>query len=325
MTQIDSRPATVPAERVRGGVTVWAAIGIFWIVLSAQAYIRWLASDTEFAAAPLLGPDELEHWRLIGLRIVEAISVAVLAGFVWFCVIRPWLRTGRLSLDGKFVLGGMVAFSSDVILNLREYLFAWNANNINMGSWASFLPFHSADSSSRYAESIVWGPPMYVYFCAGVAIVACSYATRLRTRYPGMSNVTLFSLIWVGEFVFDIVVECVIMQTTHAYAYTRTVSWLTLWPGEVHQFPLTEAILVATLGCFYTWMRMAALEHPQGLSPVERGFQRWPQRLQAPIRTLAVIGFCSAATVLIYHLPTNWFGLAGDSYARLPSYLLPGS
>lgn len=312
------------SDRRRGGVTVWAAIGVFWLVLSLQAYVRWIGSGTEFAPAPVLGPDTLDTWRLVGIRILEVASLAVVAGFLRFCVVKPWRATGRLSLDGKFVLGGLVAYSSDVLLNVRSYLFAWNAHNINRGSWAAFMPFHSPGASGRYAESFLWGPPMYVYFCAGVAIVACTYARRLRDRRPGISYVTLFTLVWLGEFLFDLVVEVAIMHGTNAYAYTRTVKWLTLWPGSVHQFPLTEAILVASLGCLYTWMRMAALDHPQGLSPVERGFERWPARLQGPVRTLAVIGFCSAATVLIYHLPTNWFGLAGDSVARLPSYMLPG-
>jgi hypothetical protein len=165
---------------------------------------------------------------------------------------------------------------------------------------------------------------MYVYFCAGVAIVACVYARKLRDRYPGLSYVTLFSLIWLGEFLFDLVVEVAIMHATNAYAFTRTWHLLTLWPGSVHQFPLTESIFVANLGCLYTWMRMAALDDPRGLSPIERGFERWPARLQGPVRTLAVIGFCSAATILVYHLPTNWVGLAGDSFANLPSYMRAG-
>jgi hypothetical protein len=318
-------PQAVSAEdRGKGGVTVWAVAGVIWLIISAQAYLRWACSGAEFAPAPVLGPDELESWRLVGIRVLEAISVAVLAGFLWFCVVKPWRATGKLSLDGKFVLGGLVAFSSDVVLNLRAYIFAWNAHSVNLGSWSSFMPLHDRTVSGRYAEALLWGPPMYVYFCAGVSILACACATRVRARFPGMSNVTLFSLIWLGEFAFDLIVEVLIMRTTHAYAYVRTLRPLTLWPGQVHQFPLTEAIFVATLGCLYTWMRMAAREHPEGLSPVERGFQRWPVRLRGPVRTLAVIGFCSTATVLIYHLPTNWVGLAGDSIINLPSYLRAG-
>jgi hypothetical protein len=42
------------------------------------------------------------------------------------------------------------------------------------------------------------------------------------------------------------------------------------------------------------------------------------------VRTLAVIGFCCAATILIYHPPFNWLGIVGSSKANLPTYMWPG-
>lgn len=165
---------------------------------------------------------------------------------------------------------------------------------------------------------------MYVYFCAGVAIVACRYAVPLRARYPQMSNVTLYSIIFAGEFAFDFVVENVAIRLTHGYAYAQTYEPLTLWAGEVHQFPLYESFLVATLGVLFTWMRMQAMADPRGLSPVERGFERWRPGLQPAVRTLAVIGFCCVVIIGIYHLTFNWLGLVGTSVADLPSYMLPG-
>ena len=70
---------------------------------------------------------------------------------------------------------------------------------------------------------------------------------------------------------------------------------------------------------------MNAIEDPKGVSLVEKGFEKWPKSLQAPVRALAVIGFCAAATILIYHLPLNWLGLIGDSKSKLPDYMRPGS
>lgn len=77
--------------------------------------------------------------------------------------------------------------------------------------------------------------------------------------------------------------------------------------------------------------RMRRISYPAGkqlrfrsLSPLERGFERWRPALQPSVRTLAVIGFCCAATILIYHLPFNWLGVIGSSMANLPSYLMPG-
>ncbi|KAH8761728.1 hypothetical protein BGZ57DRAFT_992721 [Hyaloscypha finlandica] len=321
----------------RGFVTLWAAFGLIWVLTAVQAVIRWIFSS-DFSPAPVLGPDAYPLFRMIGLRVLEVASVGVVLGFAYFCVIAPlWTTnttldgpakqyTGRLSLDGKFVIGGIVAWITDGFLNCREYLFAWNAHSVNMGVWTRFLPFHNPHGPTQYAEGLLWGMPMYVYFCAGVAIVACEVVVKpLRKRWPGVTDAQLFVVIWVCEFVFDFVVENTIIRGTHAYSFPKTFGPLTLWKGEVHQFPIYESVFVATLGSAYTRARMDAIEDPKGLSPVEKGYERWPKILQAPVRALAVIGFCAAATILIYHLPLNWLGLIGDSTSRLPSYMRPGS
>ncbi len=311
-------------DRTRtGGATVWAAIAIVWLVVAVQALARWVFSP-DFGPAPLLGPDRMPTWNMVGLRVFEGLSLIVLVCMVWFCVVVPWRRTGRLSLDGKFVIGGLAAFVADAFLNSYTYLFAWNAHNVNIGVWTAFLPFHNADTSSRYAESLLWGPPMYVYFCAGVAIVGCKAYFALRSRLPNLSNVSLLTIVFVGEFAFDFAVENVAIRVTHGYAYAQTYGPLTLWSGSQFQFPLYESFLVAALGLLYTWMRLQASQSVDGRSPLERGFERWRPGLQPAVRTLAVVGFCCAATILIYHLPFNWLGIIGASTADLPSYLLPG-
>jgi Spirocyclase AveC-like len=306
-----------------GGATVWAAIAAVWLVIAVQALVRW-GFSSDFGPAPLIGPDRMPMWNLVGLRVFEGLSVALLLSLIWFYVIVPLRRTGTLSLDGKFVIGGLAAFVADAFLNSYTYLFAWNGHNVNLGVWTAYLPFHNPVASSRYAESLLWGPPMYVYFCAGVAIVGCSAYFALRSRWPHLSNVSLLAIVFVGEFVFDFVVENLAIRLTHGYAYAQTYGPLTLWAGSQFQFPLYESFLVAALGLFYTWMRLQAVQSADGLSPVERGFERWRPGLQPAVRTLAVIGFCSAATILIYHLPFNWLGVIGASTANLPSYLLPG-
>ncbi len=322
---VDQRdPAAARPPAAKGAVTVWAAVAVGWFVVAGQAVVRWMSSDTEFAPAPVLGPERIPTANLVALRIFEGLSLAVLVALIWFCVVKPWLSSRKLSLDGKFVIGGMVAFFADGFLNSYTYLFAWNANSVNMGVWTRYLPFHTPDSSTRYAESLLWGPPMYVYFCAGVAIAACSLYFWLRSRWPALSNVSLLTIVFAAEFTFDFVVENLAIRLTHGYAFAQTYRPFTLWAGSQFQFPLYESFLVAALGLVYTWMRLQALQSADGLSPVERGFERWRPSLQPAVRTLAVIGFCSIATILIYHLPFNWLGIVGASMADLPSYMWPG-
>lgn len=309
----------------QGPATFLALIGVVWFVICVEVIARWVTSGEEFQPAPKIGPDVMEPWRLVSLRVFEAISLAVMFAFVWYCVIKPLRQTGRLGLDGKFVIGGLICFVADAFLNVHEYLFAWNSENVNRGVWVRFLPFHNPEAPSRYAESLIWGPPMYIYFCAGVAIVACHEVKRLRRRFPSLnSKFVVFLWVFAFEFIFDFVVENVVIRVTHAYAFAKTYEPLTLWAGEVYQFPIYESILVAFVGCVFTWARMEAEERPAGQSPIEIGVERWRPSMQPWVRDFAVLGFCMVTLVFVYHLPFNWLGLIGTSYADLPSYLLPG-
>ena len=57
-----------------GSTTFLAAIGLIWFAVSVVVIARWVGSD-HFTPAPKIGPDEMESWRLIALRIFEVISL----------------------------------------------------------------------------------------------------------------------------------------------------------------------------------------------------------------------------------------------------------
>ncbi|KAL1969091.1 hypothetical protein VTN77DRAFT_345 [Rasamsonia byssochlamydoides] len=87
-------------------------------------FVRWVASD-EFRPAPVFGPDQFATWRLVRLRIFEALSVGVLLAHLWFCVLVPLKQErDQLSLDGRHVIGGLLAVFADGF----QYIFMWNAH-----------------------------------------------------------------------------------------------------------------------------------------------------------------------------------------------------
>ncbi|KAF5013807.1 hypothetical protein FDECE_225 [Fusarium decemcellulare] len=319
-------------ESRNGMASVMATFGLAWTIMWIQALIRWFASPTEFQPAPILGPDKLETWRMVCLRIFEALSVGVLLVHFWFCLLvpafpylkhfKPSEEPRRFTLDGRHVVGGLIALCADGFLNCQQYIFMWNGNSINRGVWAKFIPFHNHESSSRYAESLLWGPPMYVYFCAGFGIIGTGMATKIRKRVPYLTDAGVFTIVWCIEFCLDFIIENTAIRLTHGYGYAKTYRPLTLFQEQVHQFPIYESIFVASLGCIFTIMRMKSIEH--GLSPIERGYEHWDPRLHNFIRTFAVIGFCAASVVFLYHLPLNWLGVIGDCHANMPSYMKPG-
>lgn len=127
------------ADRARSGaVTVWAVIGVVWLVFIGQVLLRWITGDDgSFGPAAIVGPDEMDTWRLVAMRVVEAISVGIMVAMAWICLIRPWRETGRIGLDGKLYIAATLAAPIDPLINYFHWTFAWNANAVNWGSWGT--------------------------------------------------------------------------------------------------------------------------------------------------------------------------------------------
>jgi hypothetical protein len=301
---------------------MWAGVGVVWSLVAAVTLAGWVTGD-DFGAPEVRGPDEMAPGRLVGLRIVEVVSTGVLLLAFHHLAWKPWRRERRVSLDALLLIGGLTGFVMDCWLNTQSFLFAFNANSVNLGAWSSSLPLHDDSVPSHYAESLLWGLPMYIYFCAALGYVGTLGARALRRRHPGLSTQAILAILFVGDLTFDFVVENVIIRTSEAYSFVQTSGPLTLWDGEQHQFPLYESFLVACVSMCFTYARWSADWDPDGLSIIERGTLDLPRRLQLPVRALAAIGFCAAVLMIFYHLPFNWISLTGDSFADLPSYLAP--
>jgi hypothetical protein len=315
---------TVEQDERGGYIGAWAIAGVLLAALAASIWVRWVTSGTEFDPAPVLGPDEIPTWNLVVLRIEEGLSFLEMAALFTFAFYLPRKRFGKLGLDAKIALGCLIGSVTDGVLNMHQYLFAWNAHSINMGSWASFVPTASPDHQSRYAEALIWGIPMYTYFCIGVAIYGCRLILKLRKRYPGISNARCFGIVFAIACVFDAVVENLVIRLGHGYAFARTPESLTINAGSQFQFPIYEMVSVALLGVLFTGLRLSAVDSPDNLSYVERGFHRLRPAVQGPARWFAIIGWCVLTLFVVYHLPFQFFGMTGDSAADLPSYMLPG-
>lgn len=319
---LHSKAAGSRLARRQGTVYPWAIWGTLWTLIALTAWARWMASDTLFMSAPIVPGDEMEPWRLLALRALEAVSMLVVLQITWKGMIRPWLTERKFGLDAMLLCGGVIGFSADALLNLHELLFAFNAHSVNMGVWTSFLPFFT-EGPPRYAESLLWGFPMYVYFGIGASYAGCSIIATLRSKYPGISNAAVFSVAYAVFFVADFILENAIIRTTHAYMFTKTYGPLTVFEGSIYQFPIYESILSSIVCLGFTVIRQSAMDDPGGLSSVERGADSIAPRYRTAVRTMAIIGATGALFIVGYHLAFNWLGLIGTSVVEMPSYMYP--
>jgi hypothetical protein len=321
-----SDPAVGPADSATapdrtGGVVLWAIAGVAWIVFITQALVRWVSSDSLFRPATIHGPDRFEGSALVVLRLIEAASVVILAATIWVFLLRPLINQRRLTLDGMIVIGSLLASGIDPLINYFHYTFAWNAHALNVGSWLAFFPL--AQGPTRYGEGLVWFIPQYLYLGIGFAAIECKIIRALRRRYPTIPNVRSFAMAFAVVFAIDILVEQLFIRTG-VYAFPRTWEALTLFAGSRFQFPVYESIFVAVYAAGFTWLRMSAHDDPAGEPFIHRGISRWQFPLQAPIRLLAVVGFCAVWPAVAYFLPWSWMSVHPDSFINVPSYMLPG-
>ena len=313
---------SAPGDARKGMVSLWAVAGALWIVFVVQAWGRWVASDTQFGPAPILGPDEFGGTALLVLRVIEVVSLVIVGATIWAFLLKPLIAQRRLTLDGMIVIGSLLASAIDPLINYFFYTFAWNAHALNLGSWLAFFPL--AQGPTRYAEGLAWFIPQYLYLGIGLAAIECRIILALRRRVPHISNIRAFGIGFVAMFAVDIVIEQVFLRT-RVYAFPRTWEALTLFPGTEFQFPVYESLFVAVYAAGFTALRMSAHDDPHGVSFLERGIQRWTPKLRIPITLLAVIGFCAVWAAVAYFVPWSWMSVNPDSLIDVPSYMLPGN
>ncbi|HWJ82438.1 MAG TPA: spirocyclase AveC family protein [Nocardioides sp.] len=327
MTQLSARPAARPAADQAPPrsypVLAWAVLGALWMALCVHTVLGWVTSDRDFGPAELSPGDTMPTSSLVALRVVEVASVLVLLAAIWFLAVRPWRLRREVRIEGLLIVGGIFGFVMDSWLNVYGFLFSFNSHSVNLGAWSAHLPFHTPGVPTEYGEALLWGLPMYVYFCSGEAALGLGVRALLLRRWPRMSPTLVLALMWVFFFVFDFVIENLIIRTSEAYSFVRTEGALTLWDGQQYQFPLYESFLVACVAMAFASVRMSAERDPEGRSFIERGVEHLPTWSHHPARLLAATGYAAAVLMICYHMPFNWLSLGGSSMADLPSYLTP--
>lgn len=316
-TTAPEQPSIRPAP---GPLTFWSAFGAVTLTLAVYSWGRWVLSDDFVRAEP--GDDQFRfHWYL---RAFEVFSMTATAAMLWWFVARPWLRTRHVPIDGKILLGMMVAYVVDPTLNLFNHSFAMNAHSLSFGSWAGYLPLFPSPGQERFAEGLLWAQPLYMYFGLLAAMGGCWVLHRLRAWLPRSSTATHYAVLFVLFMVADCIAEVGLLVYPQMYVFPGVPEHFSLFAGEIYQFPLYQSVFAAVFASMVTWLRDSVDE--TGRSAVERGVDALPMSSLRKHLTsyLAVTGFCTAAA-LSYFLPYSFATMYADTYIELPSYLETGA
>jgi len=303
-------------ERKPGPLVFWSAFGAIATVLAAVAWIGWLTSSDFHRVDP--GPDHYPFLRY--LRTVQVVSVVVSVAMIGWFVVRPWRRERRVPIDGKILLGMVIAYYVDPLLNVFNHTFAMNAYAFSFGSWSGFMPGYPSPGQQHFAEGLLWAQPLYMYFGLLAAMGGCQILRLLRGRMRRASTATLYAIVFVVFVLADVVVEMVFIVHPQLYMFPGVPRHFSLFAGKIYQFPLYQALFAAVFATMVTWLRDSV--DATGRSAVERGVDDLgfsPLRRHAT-SFLAVTGFCTASA-LGYFLPYAAATMNADTYVDLPSYL----
>jgi hypothetical protein len=245
---------------------------------------------------------------------VIGVGGALLA--IWFLLIRPWRRTGRMTIDGMFVIAFFQLWSfQDAFCNYTVAQFQWNAVFVNVGSWYSWVPGWMSPRAHFLAEPILFCGGLYIWLFA-TGVIALNWVMRkAKQRWPRIGKVGLV-LIAMGTAGFlDFVFEVAWLRQG-LYSYGAHVNALTLFPSKQYAFPIYEAVLWGI-----TWGALASLRYfknDKGQMQVERGLDtvKTSNKRKQLLRFFAVLGAVNMSMLLFYNIPYQFFGLEANSIPK---------
>ena len=299
-------------------VKLFALVGVLISLEYAHVLVQWVLSP-DFRPAPV-GPDVIPHGTLIGLRAMEAFFALGSIAFLWFRLIKPWYRDGKVSWDGLFMLAMLTMWVQDPMVNYFNYTFMYNAYFVNMGSWATFLPGWQSPRQNHFPEPIFLMGGVYLWITVVNVVVFAWVMGKLRVWLPRMTV--------LGHLPFAYACLCVIDLLTDIpgpwqgfYAYAAGPRLGTVWAGTPQQLPLYTVFAMSFLYLILGLLRY--YRNDRGESWAERGVSamKLPEGAKTALRFFALVAFCNLSYFVNYFMPYNWLAMQADSMPKYPSYM----
>ena len=329
VTESISRTAVLGTETPRpsSSIKIWATVGAVFLALTVYLFVRWVSGPYFEPVAS--GPSEPPMYMKIPL-IANAVVLWIGLPFaLWFFIIRPWWRERRITLDGMLLVSMALMMFQDPMLNYYSTWCTYNAWLFNRGSWAPYIPGWVAHEEPGHTvpEPLLTNIPGYMYGVLLLTIVGCALMRKIKSRWPGISNLRLVLVTYAIAIVFDFIMEGLILLPIGFYSYPGAIQSLSINAGTYYQYPIYEGFMwggvQAALCClrFFTDDRGRTVVE-RGLDQIRGGFVK-----QQFVRFLAIFGGVSACFFLFYNVPATWLGTQADPWpedVQKRSYFNPG-
>ena len=313
--EISRRLAGKPARPVLW----WAGLGALFVALMVVTIGQWMLSP-EFRPAPT-GDDPMPPWMPAWLTSVECFFSGGALICFWFYLIRPWIKEGHITWDGRFVLACATIWYLDPVDNYFNFTFTYNGHFHNMGAWCNFIPGWVSPRGENFAEPYLFIGAFFMWVFFLIAAIGCWMLDKLKIWLPQLSNLAHIVLVFFIFAALDLIFEGLLTHTG-VIAYVAVYSPLALWAGTPDQFPLYESTSIAAVSIGVILMRYYRDDH--GHTVFEKGLHQLA--LSAPVKrllsTMAMIAGVQLILIIGFFGQYEFFALKADSFAKYPSYQL---
>jgi hypothetical protein len=296
----------------------WAVVGTSFLCLAAYVWGSWILSP-DFRPSPT-GPDPLPHNVWLSLRIVETIASLTIVTMLGLFLVRPLIKDKAIGLDGMLMLNFLLMWWTDPIDNYINFSFMYNAHAVNMGSWTRFIPGWGYPNPQNFPEPLLLRGGFYIGFTLINVLFGCWLLRKTVELQPTMKWGWRFAILFVALAIVDIVVENAIMRTGIA-AYPGVIKSISLFPGEVYQWPLYEAGILGVVNSGFVFLRY--FKDDKGQTFVEKGIDnlKLTSGKKKLVTFLALAGFIQPWFLIGYYLPYNLFVIHAETFPAYPSYM----
>ena len=305
-------------------VMVWAALGAAFLAFQFYVLGAWVFGPHFVPTDP--GPDPISANTLLLFKWMQIVIPLAAAYMAWKMLFGPWLRTGRLTTDGRILFAAAMIFFWDMSLNFSSIALFYNSHLVNFGSWSNGAwPGWFSPTGHLLPEPFVFIMPAYLALVFVQVLFVCWALRKAKARWPQMNLLTTLAVMVVSLTVIDSIIEIAVIRTGF-YAYPGSIASLTLWYGETYQFPLTEGFFFGGLGLGSIAV-IYYFRDDRGQTIAERGIEslRYSDVTKSWLRTLAIYGYMHTAFFVLYFIPCQFITLNADPFPQgYPSYMTNG-
>ena len=287
-------------------VVIWATLGTLLLTFEAWIIFRWVTGPFFVRVEP--GPTQPPTWMKVELILWQTLSIPVGLALIYWFIVRPWRREGRVGIDGILVAAFCTVVFQDPLSSYGGHWFAYNTWMFNRGSWVNSVPGWNSYGApgAMLSEPVLFTWAAYIYIFVLAMFVGSAFMRKMRKRFPRIGNVPLIATCYAVMIVFDIILEGVIWMPLGIFHYAG--GHLGIFPNTYFKWPLHEGLSIGSVFTGVACLRFFV--NDRGQSAVERGIDeiQGGQVKKLVIRILAMTAVVQGLMFVGYNIPNYWVG-----------------